>query len=112
MTASVVQRVAAPLPVAAVSIPSPSLTTTTGHGLLCAVVTRSNSGVSGITDGAGNTWAPILNNGATSSARVDVWGTTNANPTGLSGQTIVVTLGSTDTVVAHFFEIAGGNPSA
>lgn len=112
MTASVAQTAAVTFASSQSSVPTGNITTTTGHGLLYVIATRNAAtSVSGVADGAGNTWAVIRREALASGVTLEIWGTTNANPTGLVAQQITATLSLPDSVVARWFEIAGGNPA-
>jgi hypothetical protein len=113
MTASVAQSAAVTKSAASASLTTGAITTTTGNGLLYAVVIfAASQDVTGVTDQAGNTWAKIRRVAITSAVAVELWGTTNGSPTGLVAQTITAALSSSQVAVGWWFEIAGGNPSA
>jgi len=115
-TPLVVQSAAVTLGANGNQLVTPNISTTTGNGLVFVVVLRQPTDtVSSITDGAGNTWArlpaPAGRTSITSGISLEVWGTTNSNPTGLSNQKITVNCTNT-TVAGRWFEISGGTPSA
>jgi len=96
----------------ATTIGPTGITTTTGNGLLIAVAMRlASDTVTGVVDSAGNTWAQLLAPTIASGMTLSVWGTTNANPTGLSAGSITASFSSC-TVACQWFEIANGNPAA
>lgn len=91
-----------------------SVTTTANHLLQIAVFSfhsSSASTVSSISDGV-NTWALSFSN-QTGTNGLEIWTTTNANPTALVSSSVTINFSQSSTVAtAHFWEISGAKNSA
>ena len=106
MSASVVQEFSATMVAAqGASITTGSLTTTSGHAIMLAIVLNGSS-VSTVTDQAGNNYSRLFSRPG--SPVLEVWGTTAHSPTGLSSQTITVNFNlSTITGCLTGWELSG-----